>query len=71
MSQPDLPLEHVTALNCPRCGQRMVQRTNRDTDEPFLGCSAWPRLRPQPGPARGHGARLAGGGPAAGILRRR
>ena len=42
MSQPALPLEHVTALNCPRCGQRMVQRTNRDTDEPFLGCSAWP-----------------------------
>ena len=30
------------AKNCPECGQPMTVRTNRATDEDFLGCSAWP-----------------------------
>jgi ssDNA-binding Zn-finger/Zn-ribbon topoisomerase 1 len=27
---------------CPRCGQLLVERTNRATGEPFLGCRRWP-----------------------------
>ena len=30
------------AKNCPECGQPLTVRTNRATDEDFLGCSAWP-----------------------------
>jgi restriction system protein len=31
--------------NCPRCGNALVQRTNRRTHEPFLGCSQFPKCR--------------------------
>lgn len=27
---------------CPRCGQPLVEKTNRTTGEPFLGCPSWP-----------------------------
>ena len=27
---------------CPDCGARMVERTNRKTGEMFLGCSTYP-----------------------------
>lgn len=27
---------------CPDCGARMVERTNRKTGESFLGCSQYP-----------------------------
>jgi restriction system protein len=31
--------------SCPRCGSALVQRTNRRTREPFLGCSQFPKCR--------------------------
>ncbi|MET0290656.1 MAG: restriction endonuclease [Pseudoxanthomonas sp.] len=31
--------------NCPRCGSALVQRRNRRTREPFLGCSQFPKCR--------------------------
>ncbi len=31
--------------HCPRCGSTLVQRTNRRTREPFLGCSQFPRCK--------------------------
>ncbi|WCE06386.1 restriction endonuclease [Pseudoxanthomonas sp. JBR18] len=31
--------------HCPRCGSTLVQRTNRRTGEPFLGCSHFPKCR--------------------------
>ncbi|MBO9717595.1 MAG: restriction endonuclease [Pseudoxanthomonas sp.] len=30
---------------CPRCGESMVERTNRQTGSAFWGCSAFPRCR--------------------------
>jgi len=27
---------------CPVCGRPLVERINRDTGEPFWGCSQWP-----------------------------
>lgn len=30
---------------CPDCGAPLVERTNRATDEPFLGCSRWPECK--------------------------
>lgn len=28
--------------HCPRCGQPLVERTNYQTGDPFLGCTAYP-----------------------------
>ncbi len=33
------------AFACPRCGSRMLARTNRATGDPFLGCSRFPDCR--------------------------
>ena len=30
------------AINCPACGQRLLVRTNKETQQDFLGCSEWP-----------------------------
>ena len=30
---------------CPRCGSAMVERTNRGSGEPFLGCTRFPACR--------------------------
>ncbi|WP_413782776.1 topoisomerase DNA-binding C4 zinc finger domain-containing protein [Thalassovita sp.] len=30
---------------CPRCGGPMIQRTNRRSGQPFLGCSRYPRCK--------------------------
>jgi hypothetical protein len=30
---------------CPRCGSRMVERTNRSSGERFLGCQRYPRCK--------------------------
>lgn len=30
---------------CPRCGAKLVERTNRQSGESFLGCSRFPRCR--------------------------
>lgn len=30
---------------CPRCGANMVERTNRKTNQTFLGCSRFPKCR--------------------------
>jgi ssDNA-binding Zn-finger/Zn-ribbon topoisomerase 1 len=27
---------------CPQCGATLTERTNRETGEPFLGCSRYP-----------------------------
>ena len=32
----------TSAKNCPECNQPLTVRTNRNTGEDFLGCSAWP-----------------------------
>lgn len=31
--------------HCPRCGQPLTERTNRESGEPFLGCSAYPTCK--------------------------
>jgi ssDNA-binding Zn-finger/Zn-ribbon topoisomerase 1 len=42
---------------CPRCGSAMVERTNRESGEPFLGCTRFPECRgTQPMPTRRGGA---------------
>ena len=30
---------------CPKCGGDLAERTNRATNEPFLGCSRWPECK--------------------------
>lgn len=30
-------------MPCPACGRLLVERVNRQTGEPFLGCSQYPR----------------------------
>ena len=30
---------------CPRCGKVMVERQNRRTDQPFWGCSQFPKCK--------------------------
>lgn len=30
---------------CPRCGSKMIERTNRKTGQTFFGCSRYPRCR--------------------------
>lgn len=30
---------------CPQCGANLVERTNRTTNEPFLGYSRWPECK--------------------------
>jgi ssDNA-binding Zn-finger/Zn-ribbon topoisomerase 1 len=30
---------------CPECGATLVERVNRATNEPFLGCSRWPECK--------------------------
>lgn len=35
----------TTEVVCPRCSSSMVQRTNRDSGEAFLGCSRFPSCR--------------------------
>ena len=30
---------------CPRCGSKMIKRTNRKTEETFYGCSRYPKCR--------------------------
>jgi DNA topoisomerase-3 len=29
-------------MTCPICGAEMEKRTNRETGDPFWGCSRWP-----------------------------
>lgn len=41
-SGPPLP---VAAPDCPGCGSRMVQRTNRQTHDTFWGCTRFPACR--------------------------
>lgn len=36
-----LTKEHIVKP-CKRCGKPMQVKTNRETGEDFLGCSAWP-----------------------------
>jgi len=31
--------------SCPQCGAALVERTNRATNEPFLGCQRWPECK--------------------------
>ena len=35
----------TTGVVCPKCGSAMVERTNRDSGEPFLGCTRFPACR--------------------------
>jgi hypothetical protein len=58
---------------CPRCRAAMVERTNRESGEPFLGCSRFPACRgtrPMPAgaeasaPIRPTRYKLSGGGRA-------
>lgn len=35
-----MPRSTINKL-CPQCGQQLVNRYNRQTKLPFLGCSAW------------------------------
>ena len=38
--------EHAEGDTCPACGDgELVTRTNRETEEPFLGCSNYPDCR--------------------------
>ena len=30
---------------CPRCGALLIERTNSETGEPFLGCTTWPECK--------------------------
>lgn len=64
---------------CPRCGSSMVERRNRDTGEPFLGCSRYPSCRgtrplataplsPKSRPRPSHGGRPKGWGDDAELL---
>ena len=32
-----------TSLNCPKCGKRMVKRTNKTEGTPFFGCTGYPK----------------------------
>src|SRR5688500_11152279 len=52
----------IDNLACPTCGAVMTLRHNRQTGEPFLGCSRFPRCRgTRPAPAAGQ---VAGHTPA-------
>eukprot|EP00438_Fugacium_kawagutii_P035261 Skav227220 [mRNA] locus=scaffold2048:463173:465227:- [translate_table: standard] len=44
-SAPATPAPHRDVQSCPSCGGVMVQRTNRTTGEPFLGCSRYPTCK--------------------------
>lgn len=35
------PDEHILKP-CPRCGSKLTERVNRETERPFWGCSRWP-----------------------------
>ena len=36
---------NVASMDCPRCGQVMVERSNRKTGQKFWGCSTFPACR--------------------------
>jgi hypothetical protein len=49
----------TSGVLCPKCGSAMVERTNRDSGEPFLGCTRFPACRgtrPMPTGAQGRAA---------------
>ena len=35
-------LSDIGERSCPQCRAPLVERTNRASGEPFLGCSSWP-----------------------------
>lgn len=37
--------ETRSVLTCPRCGGAMIERKNKKTGQPFLGCSSFPKCR--------------------------
>ena len=45
LEKPVLQAVNVGARKCPKCGAPVVQRNNRITGAPFLGCSNFPDCR--------------------------
>ncbi len=41
----DLKARKLHDNHCPRCGEQLVQRTNRQTGEAFMGCERFPKCR--------------------------